>query len=123
MRLVRKFLRPKCRCGLDFAGFVTKEPDFLRRRDMRKNTTPNCLRRYRRARGLKQKDVAKILGFKSASMVSRWEKGICLPCTLNLFRLAILYRTMADAFFADLLGALRDDLYKSEESALKQQNE
>ena len=81
-------------------------------------TIPNCLRKYRKARGLKQKDVARILGIKSASMVSRWEKGLCMPSTFNLFRLATLYRTMADALFVDVLRALRDDVYKREEKVL-----
>ena len=80
---------------------------------------PNCLRRYRKARGLKQRDVAKVLGLKSASMISRWENGLCMPNTLNLFRLASLYRTMADALFIDLLRALRNDLQKKEERVLR----
>ncbi len=79
-----------------------------------KRAVPNCLRKYRKARGLKQKDVAKILGIKSASMVSRWEKGLCMPNTLNLFRLATLYRTMADALFIDMVRALRDDVHRRE---------
>jgi transcriptional regulator with XRE-family HTH domain len=81
-------------------------------------TIPNCLRRYRKARGLKQKEVAQILGLKSASMISRWEKGRCLPNTMNLFRLASLYRTMTDALFTELLKALRDDLREKEEKFL-----
>jgi transcriptional regulator with XRE-family HTH domain len=32
---------------------------------------PNNLRRYRKAVGLKQKDVAEILNLKSAGMISR----------------------------------------------------
>ncbi len=83
---------------------------------------PNCLRRYRRARGLKQSDVAKILGLKSTSMVSRWEKGACLPSTINLFRLAALYRTMTDALFISLLRAVRDDVFMREEKVLKRQD-
>ncbi|MBM3210617.1 helix-turn-helix transcriptional regulator [Candidatus Poribacteria bacterium] len=79
---------------------------------------PNCLKKYRKIRGLRQKDVAKILGIKSASMVSRWEKGLCMPNTLNLFKLAILYRTIADALFIDVLRALRDDVHKAEEKVL-----
>ncbi len=80
---------------------------------------PNCLRKHRKARGLKQKDVAKILGLKSASMISRWESGVCVPSTLNLFRLASLYRTMTDALFMDLVRALRADLHEREERILK----
>ena len=88
-------------------------------RKTKPKTSSNCLRRYRKARGLKQKDVAKVLGFKSASMISRWEKGLCLPSTMNLFRLAALYRTMADALFIDVLRALRSDLYKREKRVLR----
>jgi len=78
---------------------------------------PNCLRKYRKARGLKQKEVAEILGLKSASLISRWEKGISLPSPINLFRLAVLYRTMVDALFIDLIRLLRKDLLKKEEKA------
>jgi transcriptional regulator with XRE-family HTH domain len=80
---------------------------------------PNCLRRHRRAKGLRQKDVAKVLGLKSASMISRWEKGVCLPNTINLFKLAVLYRTMSDALFIDLIRKLRSEIQKREEKVLK----
>jgi transcriptional regulator with XRE-family HTH domain len=80
---------------------------------------PNCLRKYRRARGLNQKEVAKSLGLKSASIISRWEKGICLPSTINLFKLAALYRTLVDALFIDLLRFLRQKLIKKEKKSPK----
>ena len=78
---------------------------------------PNCLRKYRRVRGLKQKDVAKILGLKNPSVISRWEKGVSFPNPKHLFRLAVLYRTMVDALFIDLIRLLRKDLLKKEEMA------
>ena len=90
--------------------------------DINPKTIPNCLRRYRKARGLKQKEVATILGLASASMISRWERGRCLPNTMNLFRLASLYRTMTDALFIDLLKALREDLRIREEKVLPRDN-
>jgi len=77
---------------------------------------PNCLRKYRKARGLNQKDVAKVLGLKSASLISRWEKGICLPSPINLFRLAALYRTLVDALFIDLLRFLKQELIDKEKN-------
>ncbi len=80
---------------------------------------PNRLKKYRRVRGLKQKEVAKILGLKSASMLSRWEKGICLPRPLNMFKMAILYRTMVDAVFVDLRRALLGEIRKQEEKVLR----
>jgi transcriptional regulator with XRE-family HTH domain len=88
-------------------------------RNTKPRTIPNSLKRYRKARGLQQKEVAKILGIKNASMISRWEKGICLPSTMNLFRLAVVYRTMVDALYIDLLRASRADLHKREKRVLK----
>jgi len=80
---------------------------------------PNCLRRYRKARGLKQREVAEILGLKSGSIISRWERGVCLPNSPNVFKLALIYRTMVDALFIDLRRELRMDLQKREGKVLK----
>lgn len=80
---------------------------------------PNSLRKYRRARDLKQKEVAQILGLQSGGLVSRWETGHPLPKTLNVIKLAVLYRTMADAFFIDLRRTLQKDVLKAEEKILK----
>jgi len=82
-----------------------------------KNRKPvvNSLRRYRKARGLQQKEVARILGLKSTSLISRWENGLCLPKPLNMFKLAVLYRTMVDALFIDLRTLLKDEIYKAEQ--------
>ncbi len=93
----------------------------------KKNTSskniPNSLRKYRRARGLKQKEVAEMLGLKSSSMISRWEKGAVLPKTLNLFKLAALYRTMVDGLFIDLLKAVKADVLRREDRILKSKGE
>ncbi len=78
----------------------------------------NHLKKYRKARGLNQKEVAKILGLQNASMISRWEKGVCLPGPLAMFKLAILYRTMADALFIELRRALLDEMREREEKVL-----
>ncbi len=79
----------------------------------------NCLRKYRKLKGLKQKDVAKILKLKSTSMISRWENGTVLPNSLNIFRLSLLYRTLIDALFIDLMRLLKEDIRKREEKVLK----
>ncbi len=85
----------------------------------KKNTSskniPNSLRKYRRARGLKQKEVAELLGLKGSSMISRWEKGAVLPKALNLFKLAALYRTMVDGLFIDPLKRVKADVRRREE--------
>lgn len=84
-------------------------------RKFQQETLNNCLKKYRRVRGLKQADVAKILGLKSTAMISRWEKGVCLPDSLNMIKLAIIYRTMVDALFIELVRLLRDELISKEE--------
>lgn len=80
---------------------------------------PNSLRRYRKIRGLKQKEVARILALKSTSMISRWEAGQTLPSSLNIFRLAALYRIMVDALFFELLKTIKDELGPREKRVLR----
>lgn len=81
---------------------------------------PNLLRKYRKVRGLKEKDVARILNLKSPSRISRWEKGACLPSLANAFRLAKLYRVMVDAIFVDLSDFLGEEI-KGRENELSGQ--
>ena len=88
-------------------------------KDINPKNIPNSLRKFRRARGLKQKEVAEILGLKSTSQISRWEKGVFLPKPLNIFKLAALYRTMADALFIDLIRSVKNDIHKREKKILK----
>lgn len=88
-------------------------------KNIKSKKVPNCLRKYRRVRGFSQREVAVLLGFKSTSMISRWEKGHCMPSYLNVLRLAIVYRTMTDALFIDLMRLLRDDIRKKEERVLR----
>jgi hypothetical protein len=59
------------------------------------------------------------LGVKNTSMISRWEQGVCLPNTVNLMKLAVLYRTMADALLWDLRNELKDDLLQREAEVLR----
>lgn len=75
---------------------------------------PNLLRKHRKVRGLKQTEVAKILGHKSASRISRWEKGVCIPSLVNALRLSVLYRVMVDALFTDHLHLVRQEIRESE---------
>ena len=77
-------------------------------------TTPNGLRKHRKICGLKQKDIAHILGHKSASRLSQWEKGRSIPSLVSAFKLAILCRTMVDSLFNDLYRKLRNEMRVAE---------
>ncbi len=81
----------------------------------KKKLMANALRRYRRMRGLTQRQAARILGLKSPSMISHWERGACVPDGLNLFRLAVLYRTMVEALYGEHLQMVRAELTEREE--------
>lgn len=85
----------------------------------RKTPIPNRLRKYRKARGLTQRDAARILGFTDASCISRWERGVSLPSPTNLFRLAALYRVMVDGLYIDMLRILREEIRRRESTALR----
>ncbi len=80
---------------------------------------PNQLRKYRKTRGLSQKEVALILSIKSSSIISRWEKGSSMPEPVTMIKLAILYRTMVDALFIGLRRALLEEMRKREDKVLK----
>ena len=75
---------------------------------------PNSLRKYRRAAGFKQKDVACILGLKNPNTISRWENGLSLKQLQRLLKLAILYRTMVDTLFIDLRVLLIEEVAQAE---------
>ena len=81
----------------------------------RERRIPNLLRKYRKVRGFKQKDVARILDLKSPSRISRWEKGLCLPSLANALRLSAVYRVMVDAMFPDLFRSFREEIRGREE--------
>jgi transcriptional regulator with XRE-family HTH domain len=80
-----------------------------------KNTSiVNRLRKYRRARGLKQREAARILGLASPSSLSQWERGVRLPSVMHMFRLAALYRTLVDALYVDTLRTIREEVRRRE---------
>lgn len=83
---------------------------------------PNLLRKYRRIRGLNQKEIAAILGLRDASLISRWEKGRRIPSLMNAIRLAILCRSMVDALFFDHVRALREEIRGREEKIIQKKN-
>ena len=79
---------------------------------------PHLLRKYRRASGYSQQQVAELLGVKSSSIISRWEKGLCIPNVINTFKLSVVYRVMADALFIDLLRTVRLEIKENEKKYL-----
>lgn len=73
---------------------------------------PNLLRKYRKVSGLKQSEVAKIIGLTNASGLSRWEKGTCEPSFMNVLRLSLLYQVMAEGFYPDQIQSLKQEIQR-----------
>jgi transcriptional regulator with XRE-family HTH domain len=86
---------------------------------MRRKRIHNYLRMCRKARGFTQKEVAWIMGFENSSMISRWEKGVTIPETLNAIKIAALYNTTVDSVYEDVRNAASDELDSRVEAILK----
>ena len=67
----------------------------------------NSLKKYRLLMGYKQKEVAKLLGLKSASRISRWEKGLAMPSVENLIKLSALYSTLMNELYWEMYKEIK----------------
>ena len=70
----------------------------------------NNLRDIRVSLGLKQSDVAHMLGHASPDRISHWEKGVAFPGMVNLFKLAIIYNVRPEQLYENLYKSLADEL-------------
>ncbi len=76
-------------------------------------TLPNQIRRYRRQRGLRLRDVAKLTGQSCVAHISHWEKGRKLPSLENCLRLALAIQCPVEILFIDLFNQLKNEIYES----------
>ncbi len=75
-------------------------------------TIPNSIRRYRRYRGLRVRDVAERLGFLNAAHISSWERGKKLPTLRNALRLSAVLQVPIEVLFCDYFNSLRNEIKK-----------
>lgn len=76
--------------------------------ESRKNI-PNRLRRYRRIAGYKQCEVAELLGLRCTDRLSRWEQGQCMPSVANLIKLGVIYDTLVEELYYQLVMDSREE--------------
>jgi len=60
--------------------------------------TPNAIRKYRLQLGMTQRELARLLKIRPAT-VSEWERGISCPSAGPLLRLAKILNTLAEALY------------------------
>jgi transcriptional regulator with XRE-family HTH domain len=70
----------------------------------------NNLRDIRVSLGLKQTEVAGMLGHASPDRISHWEKSVAFPGVVNLFKLSLIYRVPPEQLYVDLYKSLADEL-------------
>ena len=70
----------------------------------------NELVRYRRRMGYSRKQVARLLGHQTPSMLSRYERGISFPPLLIALKLEIAYRVPVAFLYVDLYRQLKDEV-------------
>lgn len=83
---------------------------------------PNNLKRYRKMFGYRQDQVVTLLGLKSTNRLSRWEKGLAMPSAKNLFKLSILYHTLADQLYSDLITNMKRTMSEEEKLLVSEHN-
>jgi|GEM_PF-2469259 transcriptional regulator with XRE-family HTH domain len=76
-------------------------------------TFTNCLREIRKRKGLRQLDVAQMLGHTSTDRISHWENECALPGIINLFKLSIIYGTTPEHLYETLYDALGKDIQRN----------
>lgn len=66
------------------------------------STVPNTLRHHRERVGLRQTDIAELLGLQCSDRLSRWERGIAMLSVVNLFKLTALYQVAPHELYGEL---------------------
>lgn len=75
---------------------------------------PNNLKKFRKMYGYKQEQVMDFLGLNSTNRISRWEKGLAMPSARNLFKLSILYHTLVDQLYSELIQNIKRNMSEKE---------
>ena len=76
----------------------------------------NDLVLYRRRMGFSQKEVARLLGHRDASMVSHYEHSRALPPLIVALSLEIIYRTPVAFLFPAMYDELKRQVRHEEET-------
>lgn len=70
----------------------------------------NLLWRARKARNLKQKQIARLLGYKTVDQISRYEHGTHLPSLKMAFKLEIVLGIPSRALFSGLYAEVSKEV-------------
>ena len=78
----------------------------------------NRIWKYRNARGLKQTDLAFMLGQESAAQVSRYERGVVIPKMEQLYKLCCALDVGVESLYPDLVEDWRREVETRNENKI-----
>ena len=79
----------------------------------------NCLWIIRKKLGYEQKQVAFLLGHKSTTQLSRYERGARIPNLETALKLEIAYSTPVRVLFSEFFKELYEEVQKKREALYK----
>ena len=71
----------------------------------------NQIRRYRKKRCLRQRDVSELLGLKQPCDIYRWETGKKLPSLINALKLSAALKCPVELLFLEHYKQIQNDMY------------
>lgn len=74
----------------------------------------NSMWTARKRMGFSQKEVARALGLRRTSVLSRYEHGTRIPGLINALKLEIVYRIPVAFLYGDLYRELKEEIRKKE---------
>jgi transcriptional regulator with XRE-family HTH domain len=72
---------------------------------------PNTLKKYRKATGLRQRALAKLIGV-DPGWLSHWESGDTLPNLISALRLSVILNIPVNELFGDLEKKIREEVHR-----------
>jgi transcriptional regulator with XRE-family HTH domain len=70
----------------------------------------NNLREMRKNSGMRQIDVAALIGHVNPDRISNWEKGFAFPSVMNLFRLSAIYGVAPEQLYTELQISISQEI-------------
>lgn len=74
---------------------------------------PNAIKQYRKAKGLSQKQLATMMGFKDKTWISHWENGKAIPNLISAIKLSVFLGVPINELFHHLTNRVREEVVKS----------
>lgn len=109
------YCRLRADCVTQYAGRrfrIEVEPGTKVRERIMSKPLPSYLRTHRKRSGLTQDEVAFLLGVRSGSKVSRYERLTRKPTLENLFALQVVYRTVPHMLFLGIFEEIEKTVIK-----------